>query len=40
MYDTKMEACNATQVPMEANLKISKAEDELKIDATEFKRII
>ena len=40
LCDTNMEACNATQVPMEANLKISKAEDEQEIDATEFKRII
>ncbi|XP_048599863.1 uncharacterized protein LOC125579980 [Brassica napus] len=28
LCDTKMEACNATQIPMETNLKISKAEDE------------
>ncbi|XP_013731184.1 secreted RxLR effector protein 161-like [Brassica napus] len=35
-----MEACNATQIPMEVNLKISKAEDEREIDATEFRRII
>ena len=28
LCDTKMETCNATQVPMEPNLKISKAEDE------------
>ncbi|XP_013679978.2 secreted RxLR effector protein 161-like [Brassica napus] len=40
LCDTKMEACNATQIPMEANLKISKAEDEREIDATEFRRII
>ncbi|XP_013594528.1 PREDICTED: uncharacterized mitochondrial protein AtMg00810-like [Brassica oleracea var. oleracea] len=40
LRDTKMEACNATQIPMEANLKISKAEDEQEIDATEFRRII
>uniref|UniRef100_A0A0D2ZXS3 Reverse transcriptase Ty1/copia-type domain-containing protein n=1 Tax=Brassica oleracea var. oleracea TaxID=109376 RepID=A0A0D2ZXS3_BRAOL len=37
---TKMEACNATQIPMEANLNISKAEDEQEIEATEFRRII
>ncbi|XP_048622596.1 secreted RxLR effector protein 161-like [Brassica napus] len=34
-----MEACNATQILMEANLKISKAEDEREIGATEFRRI-
>ena len=40
MCDTKMEACNATQVPMESTLKISKAEDELEINATEYIKII
>ncbi|XP_013616892.1 PREDICTED: uncharacterized mitochondrial protein AtMg00810-like [Brassica oleracea var. oleracea] len=39
LRDTKMEACNATQIPMEENLKISKAEDEREIDTTEFRRI-
>ncbi|XP_013745356.2 uncharacterized protein LOC106447958 [Brassica napus] len=36
--DIKMEACNTTYIPMEANLKISKPEDEREIDATEFTR--
>ena len=36
--DIKMKACNATYIPMEANLKISKPEDEREIEATEFTR--
>ncbi|XP_013745257.1 uncharacterized protein LOC106447845 [Brassica napus] len=39
LCDTKMEACNASQIPVEANLKISKAEDEREIDVTEYHRM-
>ena len=34
MCDTKMEACNTTQIPMEANLKISKIEEEPEINVS------
>ncbi|CAN6848657.1 unnamed protein product, partial [Brassica oleracea] len=36
--DTKMEACNTTHVPMEARLKILKAEDEPEIKASGVKQ--
>lgn len=40
LLDTKMDTCNLTHVPMESNLKISKAEDEQEINATEYRRAI
>lgn len=38
--DTEMDSCNLTHVPMESNLKISKAEKEKEIDATACRRAI
>lgn len=40
LADNKMDSCNMAHVPMEENLKLSKAEDEPEIDATEYKRVI
>lgn len=40
LNDNKMETCNLTHVPMESNLKISKAEEEEEINATAYRRTI
>lgn len=40
LLDTKMDTCNPTQVPMNANITLSKAESEPEIDATAYRRCI
>ncbi|CAJ2634371.1 unnamed protein product [Trifolium pratense] len=35
-----MENCNEAETPMEANLKLSKSEDEQAVDATLFKQVV
>ncbi|PNX87495.1 hypothetical protein L195_g043584, partial [Trifolium pratense] len=35
-----MENCNEVETPMEANLKLSKSEDEQAVDATLFKQVV
>lgn len=38
--ETGMEGCNAVQTPMDAGLKLSKAQEEAGIDEKEYRRII
>ncbi|KAL1225767.1 Retrovirus-related Pol polyprotein from transposon TNT 1-94 [Cardamine amara subsp. amara] len=40
LIDSKMETCNLTHVSMDSSLKLSKAEEETEIDATEYRRTI
>ncbi|KAG7582462.1 GAG-pre-integrase domain [Arabidopsis suecica] len=40
LAETKMEECNAVHIPMTANLKLSKAQEEKSIDEKEYRRNI
>ena len=40
LEETKMNECNAVHIPMDSGLKLSKAQEEKDIDATEYRRII
>lgn len=40
LKEAEMDTCNPTQIPMEFGLKLSKAQDELEIDATLYRRRI
>ena len=40
LKEAGMESCNATQCPMEPGLKLSKAETESEVEATQFRRIV
>jgi len=40
LEETKMDDCNAVQIPMDANLKLSKAQEEKNIDEKEYRRNI
>lgn len=40
LKEAGMEECNATQCPMEPGLKLSKAENEPEVEATNYRRIV
>ncbi|KAJ9542022.1 hypothetical protein OSB04_028528 [Centaurea solstitialis] len=40
LKEAGMEECNAAQCPMEPGLKLSKAEDELEVEATHYRRVV
>ncbi|GKC99066.1 uncharacterized mitochondrial protein-like protein, partial [Tanacetum coccineum] len=40
LKETGMEDCNATSYPMEKDLKLSKAEDEPEVEATQYQKMV
>ncbi|GJS02691.1 zinc finger, CCHC-type containing protein [Tanacetum coccineum] len=40
LKEASMESCNATLCPMEPGLKLSKAEDESEVEATQYRKVV